>query len=72
MKKTILLFAVGFGIVSLTSCARGYGCPYTMEENNQNERTELVVENAQKNTESEKSGLIQEEIETFDTEAIAD
>lgn len=31
MKKTILFMALALGSICLTSCARGYGCPYTMD-----------------------------------------
>lgn len=41
MKKTIFLLALGLSTVCLTSCSRGYGCPYTMETKmNKIEKTE--------------------------------
>ncbi|MFT5166639.1 MAG: hypothetical protein ACI8P3_001871 [Saprospiraceae bacterium] len=52
MKKTILLFALGLGTICLSSCSRGYGCPYTMDTTIQNQSTDLAERKEQKNTKS--------------------
>ena len=45
MKKTIFLFALGLGSICLTSCSRGYGCPYTMEAKTLTPKTEKLNAN---------------------------
>ena len=72
MKKTILLFALGLATISLTSCSRGYGCPYTMDTTIQNQNTNLAKMKEQKNTknEGEASALVQ--IESTVSEGFAD
>ena len=72
MKKTIFLFALGLGSICLTSCSRGYGCPYTMDTTIQNQSTELALEKAQKNAKTENAELIIQQIEILDAEVIAD
>ena len=72
MKKTIFLFALGFGMMLLTRCSRGYGCPYTMDATIQNKHDERALERTQKNTKTENLEIITKQIEILDAEVIAD
>lgn len=42
MKKTFFLLVLGMAGLFVTSCSRGYGCPYTMET--KNSKTEQQVQ----------------------------
>lgn len=64
MKKTILLFALGFGSICLTSCSRGYGCPYGVETRIQNPEMKTLKAN--------DTQLVAEEFENPAIECIAD
>ncbi len=64
MKKTILMLAIGFGTLCLTSCSRGYGCPYGVETKFQNVNDQLI-----KKSDAE---ILEKEIEITACEAIAD
>lgn len=64
MKKTILMLAVGFGTLCLTSCSRGYGCPYGVETEFQKVNDKLI-----KKSDAE---LLERDIEFTECEVIAD
>ncbi len=61
MKKTLFLLAIGFGCLSITSCARGYGCPYTTEAKATDSKIEI-----------EKNSLYADQAEALDAVLIAD
>jgi hypothetical protein len=71
MKKTILLFALGLVTISLTSCSRGYGCPYTLDTTIQNQNTNLAQRKEQKNAKSEEASSIVQ-VEAITSEEFAD